>query len=528
MKLRPSRPKKAFGVAVALVAASLLAASPTPASAAPSGPTVLSVTSTSDPQYFMGRQHSGLGASATVSRATLSGGIVMTGAASQPGANDAFTFEIAPATGTQLRIGRYVIPYDPQGTNAYDVRLAVGSTGIDLVGDVEILDLAADAMGNVTRFDVVFRDRTESPTDALFGQIRMGQETDAGLILGTTNIQYPNTPIGSVPIWTQQRVTNTGTSSVPVGNPTVASGAVSDFRIAQDSCGGQTLAPGATCTFDVGFTPTKAGPRAGTVNVKTGTQTKTISVSGSAPRGSTYIKYSGDDYVSGGTVHAFPDGVNSNVVSGSPQTGWTFTPTRPYGLDNDAESTSVRLVKYDYGQIKPGTYKTGNVTGPDAESSAKYGLLVTGNGRGCSSYTGRVTIASFIVGSAGNLQTANISWTLQCKFQPGLMTGSLKWRDRIDKTAPAPVTNIRVNSTNGVRTATWKGSSSTDSPNALARLSRAEGAGSISTSGTSVTRISATSAVLPELQAGHEYTLTVWSLDTAGNVGGKSTLTVIG
>ena len=68
-------------------------------------------------------------------------------------------------------------------TNAYDVRLAVGSTGIDVAGDVKILDLAADAMTNVTRFDVVFRDRTESPTDALFDQIRMGQESDARVIL---------------------------------------------------------------------------------------------------------------------------------------------------------------------------------------------------------------------------------------------------------------------------------------------------------------------------------------------------------
>ena len=528
MSTRLARSSVAVSAIAALVAVGSLAVSPVRASAASSGMTVLSVTSTSDPDYAAGRQHSGIGASATVSRATLSGGIVMTGNPSKPGANDAFTFEMTPATNTKLRLGRHVIPYDPQGTSDYDVRLAVGSTGIDLVGDVDVLDLAADAQGNLTRFDVVFRDRTDTPSRALFGQIRMGQASDTGAVFGTTSIQYPTTPIGSVPIWTQQKVTNTSTSSIKIGSASVTNGATSDFRIAKNGCVGKTLSPGAACTFDVGFVPTKAGPRTGVVSVQTGTKIKNFAVTGSAPLGTTAFKYSGDDYVSGGIAHSFPDGVNSIVVVGSQDTGWTFDPTRPYGLDDGMESSTVKLVRYDSGRIEPGTYETGDTISPDEGSSQKYGLLVTGNGRGCAASIGKVKIASFDVDTAGTLQSARLSWTLQCKFQPGMMTGSLQWRDRADKTAPAPVTNLRISSANGVRTVMWQGSSSRDSTNAVARVAPGSGTDSIPTSGLAVTRTSATSAVLPELKAGQTYAINVWSLDSSGNAGARTSVTIVG
>jgi hypothetical protein len=517
---------------VALVAATAcvlgsLAGPADEAIAAPSGTTVLSVSSTEDPEYAVGRQHSGLGASATVSRATLSGGIVMTGAPSKPGGDDAFTFDFTPAEGTKLRLGRYVIPYSPGIPNDDEVRLAIGHRGINLVGDLEILDLAADAQGNLTRFDLVFRNGTESTRSALFGQIRMGQASDTGAVFGTTNIQYPTTPIGSVPIWSQQKITNTSTSVFKIGTASVTNGATTDFRVAKNGCVGKTLSPGAACTFDVGFIPTKAGPRTGIVSVETGTKIKTFSVTGSAPLGTTAFQYSGDDYVSGGSVHSFPDGVNLITVRESPQGTWSFNPSRPYGLEDGMESSTVTLVKYDSGQIKPGTYETGGIS-PDEGSSKKYGLLVTGNGRGCGDYIGKVTIASFDVDTAGTLQSAKMSWTLRCKFQSGEMTGSIQWRDRADKAAPVPVTNLRVSSANGVKTATWQGSASKDSTNALARLTPGKGVGSTTTGGLPVTRTSATSAVLPQLTQGQTYTLNVWSLDSSGNAGARTSLTIVG
>jgi len=518
-------------VAVVAITACLMGSLAGPADeaiAAPIGTTVLSVSSTEDPEYAGGRQHSGLGASATVSRATLSGGIVMTGAPSKPGGDDFFTFDFTPAQGTKLRLGRYEIPYSPQVPNADEVRLAIGQRSIPFVGDLEILDLAADGQGNITRFDLVFRNGTESTRNALFGQLRMGQAADTGAVFGTTNIQYPTTPIGSVPIWTQQKITNTSTSPFKIGTASVTSGASTDFRVAKNGCVGKTLNPGAACTFDVGFVPTKAGPRTGIVSVETGMKVKTFSVTGAAPLGTTAFQYSGDDYVSGGTAHSFPDGANSIIVRGSSESTWSFIPTRPYGLEDGMESSTVELQKYDSGQIKPGTYETRDTLGPEAGSSAQYGLRVTGNGRGCGAYEGKVTIASFNVDAAGNLLSAKMSWTLKCRFQSGEMTGSLQWRDRADKTSPAPVTNLRISSVDGVKSVTWQGSASKDSTNALSRLAPGKGVGSLPTGGLPVTRKSATSAVLPQLAAGQTYTLNVWSLDSSGNVGARTSVTIVG
>jgi hypothetical protein len=61
--------------------------------------------------------------------------------------------------------------------------------------------------------------------------------------------------------------------------------------------------------------------------------------------------------------------VNSIVVVGSQDTGWTFDPTRPYGLDDGMESSTVELVRYDSGRIEPGTYETGDTISPDEGSS---------------------------------------------------------------------------------------------------------------------------------------------------------------
>ena len=56
-----------------------------------------------------------------------------------------------------------------------------------------------------------------------------------------------------------------------------------DFPITADTCGGAMLAPGATCTFDVTFTPLAPGARSATVSVAgTCTDTATTSLTGTA------------------------------------------------------------------------------------------------------------------------------------------------------------------------------------------------------------------------------------------------------
>jgi len=515
--------------ALAVLAATItpLASASTPASAATST-AVLSVSSTNDPGYPAGRQHAAVGRSVTIGVATLSRGITVVGPESKSGAGDGIRITVEPPQGKSLTVGRYGVDSRSQDPSLARAELVVGSVSQSFIGDVEVLDLAADAAGALTRFDVVFRNGTATPSYAFFGQLRFGQPGDTGAVPTATTIQYPDTPVGSVPVTTTETIVNTGSAPVTMGAAAVTSGTSGDFPITADTCSRTTLAAGAKCTFTIGFTPTKAGPRAGVVSIATGGVTRRISLAGSAPLGTTGITYRGDDYVSGGTTHAFPDGSFATVVGRSSSDGYAFVPTRPYGLDSGADTTRVEVVRYGGGPLQVGTFDTSEATGPAEGSTAKYGLSVSGSGRGCGSYTGRLTVSSFAVDSTGAVTSARLSWTLRCTFTPGTMTGSLSWRDRSDKTAPAAVTSLAIATASSTRTATWRASTSADAVGTVVRLVPGAGVGALPTSGLPVTSTGATSATLPALTSGRQYTLIAWSVDSSGNVGARTATSVKG
>lgn len=62
-------------------------------------------------------------------------------------------------------------------------------------------------------------------------------------------------------------VGNTGSDAVTVSSLAVSGEHADDFRVAADTCTGQPLDPGASCTFDVRFAPSDVEPRAGLVEV---------------------------------------------------------------------------------------------------------------------------------------------------------------------------------------------------------------------------------------------------------------------
>jgi hypothetical protein len=54
------------------------------------------------------------------------------------------------------------------------------------------------------------------------------------------------------------------------------------------------------------------------------------------------------------------------------------------------------------------------------------------------------------------------------------------------------------------------------------------GVGALPTSGLPVTSTGATSATLPALTSGRQYTLIAWSVDSSGNVGARTATSVKG
>jgi hypothetical protein len=523
---RPSLVPVALAALAVLAAAGIPLVGPAEPAFAATGTSVLSVSSLHDPDYPIGRQRVGVGESAVIETASLTRGVTMHHPASTPGGSDYMTISVTPEEGKQLALGRYTYDYHAMDPFAAQVRISIGSIQQAFVGEFEVLDLAADASGKLRRFDIVFRNGTDSSERGLFGQLRFGQPSDTGAVLSATTIRYPNTPIGFVPILATETITNTTGAAVTIGAASVTSGA-SDFRISNDRCSRTTLAPKARCTMQIGFVPSKAGPRAGIASVKVGSGTRQISLTGTVPVGRSGFSYGGNDYISGGTTHSYPDGRFLNGLGWQASLGWMFSPGTVYGLEGAGDS-DISIQRYDGGPIQVGTFDTSEAARPVPGSTAKYGFAVSGSGRGCGQ-TGRVTISSWKVDATGKPVSARLSWTLSCTYNDsGTMTGSLYWRDRTDKTNPAPVTGLKVTTANGVRKATWSGSTSPDAAGTIARLLPGTGALAVPTAGLPVSAGTATSGTLPTLVAGQRYRLFVWSIDSTGNVGAPVSVAVTG
>jgi hypothetical protein len=73
-------------------------------------------------------------------------------------------------------------------------------------------------------------------------------------------------------------IRNNGTSSQTLGQLTITGANPGDFSLSNDTCSNTTLAPGATCTVRVIFTPTAAGPRSATLTAPIGTTGQTMNV----------------------------------------------------------------------------------------------------------------------------------------------------------------------------------------------------------------------------------------------------------
>lgn len=94
-------------------------------------------------------------------------------------------------------------------------------------------------------------------------------------------------PFGSVTVNTQAvqtvTVTNTGNASLTLGQVAMANALLAPFSIGTDSCSGQIIVAGGTCSFQVLFEPTAAGDANDTLDVPSDDPdqpTATVSVSG--------------------------------------------------------------------------------------------------------------------------------------------------------------------------------------------------------------------------------------------------------
>lgn len=94
-----------------------------------------------------------------------------------------------------------------------------------------------------------------------------GVSCDDIIVLSPAPVSFPDTVVGATSAPVLCTAMNLGALSYEQVTTTLGGVDDADFAIGSNGCAGTTLAPGASCTFEVSFAPTGAGARTATVAV---------------------------------------------------------------------------------------------------------------------------------------------------------------------------------------------------------------------------------------------------------------------
>ena len=403
------------------------------------------------------------------------------------------SFILTPPDDKPLTTGVYrLVGQQPYGAKVPTLAI----NGEYLYGEFDIVDIASDPTnGTITRFDGVVPG---------VGEFRFGEDAAGSVVFGARNVVFAKTFIGLPKTVQVETVHNTGTAAVTLGTPAVVGVNASSFSVSGSTCK-TTLAAGATCSFRVGFAPMAPGPATAAVSMKVGATTRSVPLTGSAFLGTTGITSSGKGIVDQGkTTKVTAANTAMTVVSGV--SGWAFNADR---LDGSGSALNIRLTSPNSRPLPVGTTKT--------TVSGDYSLVDTVNSSGCDS-NGTVTVKQFINDPVTGLpDTVDMSFTQYCdNGEKYPQTGTLQWQARADVTAPAAPTSVAVAATSP-RKVTWKASASKDAKSVVARLVQGSGANATPQSGTPLT-VTGTSAAVPSVPTGQQYTVALFAVDATGNV----------
>jgi hypothetical protein len=403
---------------------------------------VMNVTSTSDPSYPGNRQLAFDSASSTMSGQILLDTEIRVGAyTGLP--YESFSFDLYPPAGQKLHVGTYKGVHDTMGHDPLyaGLRIGLGSDFQNVQGsEVEIMDLATDGSGTVTRLDLVFRLNPASPANTMFGSVRYGQAETPDRTLSAHVSSWPMSPVGAPKVLATESLHNTGTVPLNVGSAAVTGVNSADFTLTADSCSGQTLLPGQACQVVVGFTPTGAGQRSARLNLPGGTGSNAVELRGEAPPGFSSLVTSGNP----------GDGVDHDYVDGPYQLEGTrfrlperlvFVPTKVYDYQFDGR-TAVQF-RAPLGELMTiGIHPAEDYI---VGSPTAYGIDAFGVGNKWGT-TGSVNVKQVTYAEDGTLLTADIAFTQNYTatiYGPTeVMKGEVKWRLPVAQTPPPPVSRL--------------------------------------------------------------------------------------
>ncbi|MBC7763413.1 MAG: hypothetical protein H7201_16825 [Candidatus Saccharibacteria bacterium] len=445
--------------------------------------------------------------------AALTGGLYVAGGNQLDGSP--FSIQLVPPAGGKLMAGDYRIRYNDAGilpTTLPSLRVFYENRQIS-DGDVDIRDLGATSAGTITRFDITFRAGQGSGATGYSGELRMGETEVSRVNFSAKSLGWNEPPIGYPRQPATEWLRNSGTAAVSIGSPTIGGNAAGDFALTANSCSGHTLAVGATCSLTVGYSPRVAGPRNAVLLVKVGSATQLIDLAGTAPLGTSSITTSGSDVLDKGTTHKVSGGSTYGMVVRAQPTGYVWQSAAASG-DN---STQLITTISNAGADKPLTVGIHQAVADPLYTGTQYGESTSVDAFACGDSVGTVTVRAFAVDSFGIPTIANITFTQRCTNETPVMFGTVLWHWKSDITAPAAPANVTVTGSS-TRTVTWQGSSSSDVARTILRVVQGSGDRATPQSGYAVAVGASTSAVLPSLPSGANYTVVVFAVDQSGNV----------
>jgi hypothetical protein len=328
------------------------------------------------------------------------------------GAGSSFTFTFSAAPGHALAPGDYEDRQGGQDDGASIMIFGEGR-GCAATGRFTVLDVDP----GLTRLWLVYEQHCDGADAASFGEIRINEAApDPQLLVAPTRLDWPATYPGRTGRTAPVRLINTGSGPITVSRASITAG-TANFKVVSTSC--RTLAVGAVCTVNVGFTPSGAGARTGTLTIldstSAGSHTVALSGAGIAGHTSWRMRSRSGDYIGVGGDYSYTP-LNSTIsASGGPT-----------GIHVRTDSWSADLAPGAGTELRPGTTFTGATRYPFNGSGP--GLDVSGQGRGCNALTGRFTVHEAAYDEYDRLRQLSVSFEQHCDGNREALFGSITWR----------------------------------------------------------------------------------------------------
>jgi hypothetical protein len=431
---------------------------------------------------------------------------------------DSFMMNFAAPIGQTLHAGAYLRVQRAAFRTADYAGMDIFGSGRGcnkVSGRFDVKDIQTSANGEITALWLTYEQHCEGWVPALFGEVRIGGDAPSGFYLASGRLWWPDTMLGAsantVPVW----AINGGAGGARVSSVVVNGLHASDFPVRSDGCVAQTIQVGKMCQVLVQFVPSVAGPRVASLTLKLGNgASNTSSLDGAGIGGTTYLDLHSDqgDWVGRGGDYSYGPSNAEFFIRGAVPSAvdWIVT-------GNDGERVAAIFSAPPGEALVPGTTYSGALR--YGWNGSAPGMDVSMSGHGCNTLTGQFTVTDISFDPVdGSLQFLGIDFEQHCEGATPALHGSFRYRvPSGDVIPPAAVTNLSVARAKASATVSWSNPAVDDYAFTMVRYligDYAPGA----PNGSHFGYAGQGSSVALDVPAKQPLTISVWAVDTSGNI----------